>query len=515
MQFIEIRRKLLEHANRQPNKTALVFPDDDRSVNYAQFADDVAAVAATLSSKGVGRQTRVAILLPNSYQTVLAWFATNILGGIECPLGYFLEAESVAKQLELIDPDIVIAERSKWSADFSDPDILTLLIDDVAGDDLAEFVGTDRIDLDSVDDAWQRADDTVAIFATSGTTGIPKGVTIPRRYASETSWTWIRLAAAVPDDVMYNPLSLWHGNTQFMTVLAALDLGATAVVPRKFSASRFWEHVRTYGVTTVNYHASMLGILLKRGIDPTQMGRSMRLMVGGGCPATTLEEFERETGVRILELYGLTEFMLTLSNAIDTRRVGSCGRVTDNFEVQVVDENDEPVPVGTAGQLVIRPRVPSASFGGYWRNEHATVSATRNLWFHTGDIVQMDNDGYVFFIDRAGNYIRKSGENIPASSIEETAKRCAWVEEAAAVGVPGEFGDEDIKLVVVPGAAQGSVEALLDVLSRELPPYAVPRYIEIRDRLPMNSSLRVVKGELRSIDAAEVIDTRSIRETKV
>lgn len=503
---ISIRDRLVELSTTAPADAALQFPDDGLSIDYATLTRDVSRTVRLLESIGVKRGDRVAMLLPNCYETVLIWYACDIIGAIECPLNFFADESVLSKQIEMLDPTVVFATEGVWTPLLSATvPARTHLLQDDSPTSFYELIGDlTGPSLSAIDLSWQDESDPVVIFGTSGTTGVPKGAMLSRRNATETARTWIKLTDATSDDVLFNPLSLWHGNTQFMTVLGALELGTSAVIPRKFSASRFWSQVAETGTTTVNYHASMLGILLKRGI-PEDVEHRVRILVGGGCDSGTIDRWTRATGVEVLELYGLTEYMLSLSNPRSAPKPDSCGPVTWNFEARVVDDHDHPVSAGEAGELLLRPKYPYCGLLGYWNDDAATVKANRNLWFHTGDIVVMDDDGYVFFKDRKGDFIRISGENVASRDIETVAMSCDWVEEAAAVGVRGEFADEVVKLLVVP-RAEPDIDDLVVRLERNLPKYAVPRYLEVRDALPLNSSQRVRKGLLRGESNETAID---------
>jgi crotonobetaine/carnitine-CoA ligase len=510
---LSVHERLTHWNEATRDKVALAFPDDDQEVTYGELCSDVARMANLLKGLEGRRSARVAIYLPNQYELVVTWLAADVAGLIECPLNFFLGPSAIAGQIELIEPAVIVADAVAWAAVPYSGNAHVVEVGALDPPPPGQRVQVEGLydqaaDLSAFDVEHHVNSDVVSILGTSGTTGRPKGAMVSRHYASETARTFQRLSGASSNDVLYNPLSLWHGNTQYMAVLAALDLGASAVIPRKFSASRFWDQVARSGATIVNYHASMLGILLKRGVAGVP-SHNVRLVVGGGAAALTVLDFQRATSIEVLELYGLTEFMLSLSNRRGDYREGSCGQVTPNFQGMLVDVDDNPVPIGVEGELVLRPNRPLVSFSGYWNNPAAMVQATRNLWFHTGDIFVQDAEGYLYFRDRAGNFIRKSGENVAADSIERVALLHRQVDYAAAVGVPGDFADEEIKLVIV---TQGELmlPELIALLEAELPPYAVPRFIELRDSLPVNSSLRVQKGELRAGAAGRVVDIRAL-----
>jgi crotonobetaine/carnitine-CoA ligase len=177
---------------------------------------------------------------------------------------------------------------------------------------------------------------------------------------------------------------------------------------------------------------------------------------------------------------------------------GSCGRVNDTFEVCIVDENDELVPHGTVGEIVVRPRRPNVMFSGYWNNPEATLKVWRNLWHHMGDNGRVDELGNFFFVDRSKDVIRRRGENISSFEMETTFHEHPAIAEAAVHAVPSEFMEDDVKATIVLQPDVRLTEPELFEWARErIPRFALPRYIEFRIDLPKNASGRVLKFQLR------------------
>jgi crotonobetaine/carnitine-CoA ligase len=199
------------------------------------------------------------------------------------------------------------------------------------------------------------------------------------------------------------------------------------------------------------------------------------------------------------ESYGQTECVPVFNNPIDgVRRAGSMGRPVSDLEVALLDQHDNPVPQGTAGEICLRPLTNHSMFAGYWRKPEATVAATTHLWYHTGDNAYLDPDGYYWFLDRKKDAIRRKGENVSSVELEAAIERHHKISDVAVHGVPSDSSEEEIKAVIV--LANGtavSAEELYAFFSANLPYYAVPRYVEIVDELPRNSIGRVLKYRLR------------------
>jgi crotonobetaine/carnitine-CoA ligase len=216
---------------------------------------------------------------------------------------------------------------------------------------------------------------------------------------------------------------------------------------------------------------------------------------------TELAEFNRRFGTRTCTVYNMTEVSVPITSGWIESQSGSCGRLRagyPGYEVRIVDRFDRPLRHGLAGEAVVRTSEPWTLNGGYLGMPQATADAWRNGWFHTGDILRMDPDGQFYFVDRAKDAIRVRGENVSSFEVESEVLAHPAVTECAAVAVPGEYGDDDIKVFVVqrPGDVVTSWE-LLAFLQPRMARHMLPRYVEFLDELPKNWRLRVRKDVLR------------------
>jgi crotonobetaine/carnitine-CoA ligase len=203
--------------------------------------------------------------------------------------------------------------------------------------------------------------------------------------------------------------------------------------------------------------------------------------------------------MKLVEVYGMTEAPMMCENRLDDRKIGAAGKESMTYEVRIVDDQDEEVPRGTPGQIVARPKFPDALFSGYYKRPDATVEAWRNLWFHSGDRGMMDEDGFVFFIDRMKDNIRRRGENISSWEVESVVNTHPDVVEGAAYGVASELSEQEVMVAVV--RTEGSTlapEELLDFCQGKMSHFAVPRYVRWMDALPKNHAQRVQKFALRN-----------------
>jgi crotonobetaine/carnitine-CoA ligase len=212
------------------------------------------------------------------------------------------------------------------------------------------------------------------------------------------------------------------------------------------------------------------------------------------------EAFERRFNCRIVEVYGATETgVVTMTPPGERRRVGSCGKPnTETFDVMIVNDRDEPVAPGEVGEIVVRPKRPYAMLTAYYNNPEATAEAFRNLWFHTGDNARADADGYLHFVDRKKDAIRRRGENISSAEVEALLNRHPSILESAVIAVPSELGEDDVRAVVVlKEGARIAAEELWAFCDEHMPRFWVPRYIEFRQEMPKTPSQKIQKYLLR------------------
>ena len=273
----------------------------------------------------------------------------------------------------------------------------------------------------------------------------------------------------------------------------------TAAFDERFHASNYWEVAAGFGATHISLLISMINVLFKQPERPTDRGHRVRTALTAGTTKAVWQEFERRFGLTIIELYGMTECgCTTLMNPPGAIRVGSVGTPLSFVEADVVDDDDRPVADGERGELVVRPRAPFTMFSGYVGKPEKTIEAWRNLWFHTGDYVTRDSDGYYYFVDRKKDVIRRRGENLAPYDVETVLNRHPAVFESVVVGVPSPLGEEDVKAFVQlrPGATAAPRE-LFEFCVAELPFFMVPRYLEFLDEIPKTANQKSQRYVLR------------------
>jgi crotonobetaine/carnitine-CoA ligase len=489
------------------------------TVSYADAHLESSRLASVLAELGIGAQDTVATLLGNGPEILANWFATAKLGAIEVPLNPVFRGASLEYLLNHCEAKVLLVDGARLEALAHLGDRLThlqTLI--VVGAPQAEIPWTVLPYADAVAAAepLERPDvdpgELLAVLYTSGTTGHPKGVIESHRCAMHWGVNYAEHMQLGPEDTNYLFPPLFHTMSQFMGVVPALLTGGRVAVREGFSASRFWHHCREDRVTLFNFTGGVLSFLWKQPERPDDADNPVTRALGVPIPDDLYPGFESRFGVTLLPCFGTSESNVVSFSRPGAVRRGSSGRPIDAFEVRIVDDDGAEVARGERGEIVTRPRHPDSMMRGYYRRPEATVTAFRDLWYHTGDLGYRDEDGYLFFVDRKKDAIRRRGENISSFEIERVIDRLPEVLESAAVGVPSEHGEEEVKLVVVlqPGAEldAAAVWAYCEV---EMAPFMVPRFIEFRDALPRTQTERVRKFELREAGVhAGVLDREAV-----
>jgi crotonobetaine/carnitine-CoA ligase len=493
----------------------------DSAWTYAETLDETATVAHGLGALGVAKGSSVCVLLPNCPELVLSMLSIAWLGAVEVPINTAYKGEMLRHQIDDSEAAAVIVHA----------DLLPRLLDVlptlsrvrdvvVVGSTVPTGEQPNFLPWEQLRSRGQRAprepmapSDTSAIMYTSGTTGRSKGVVVTHRHASSFALDWADSVGFGREDVLYTPLPLFHSIARTLGVLPTLLTGAEICIVERFSASRFWDDVRAFDATVVHGIFGMIPILLNQ--PPGDRDRDHRVRswyIGSSAMAAP---FRERFGVDVIEVYGATETGIVTRHPAGADVVpGSCGRPNDaTYDVDIFDDEDDPVGVGEIGEIVVRPIRSFTMLTEYFRNPEATAEAFRNLWFHTGDYGRRDDQGYIYFVDRKKDAIRRRGENISSAEVEAAVNTHPAVLESAAVAVPADIGEDEVKICVVlrPGAELDEAQ-FIGFLNDALPYFMVPRFVEIFDELPKTPNGKVQKMILRSAGDSGITDATWDRE---
>jgi carnitine-CoA ligase len=345
--------------------------------------------------------------------------------------------------------------------------------------------------------------DISCIIYTSGTTGPSKGSMQSYNYFCNLAKARLKSCPATAEDITFTPMPLFHNNALATGIAGTIISGGRIVIAPRFSVSNFWPEIERSGATIVSIVGAMATLLAEAPDNEWSKHCYGQVHTVRGVPFSdrVKEAWKTRFGARFVGSndYGMTEAaVVTWLPGGAYAAPNSSGKRYADFDVRIVDDNDVELPLGTPGEIVIRPNKPNIMFQGYWRRPEATVAVMRNQWFHTGDIGKFDEDGFLYFVDRKKDYLKRRGENISSFEMEVALKAHPAILEVAVHAVPSQFGDDDVKVTAVlrPGAELDARSYCLWIVER-VPYFAVPRYIEFRETLPKNPQEKILKYKLR------------------
>lgn len=481
---------------------------NDRVLSYGSAPKIAASYAAKLIDTGVKPGDRIITFVSSRIELIELWLGAAWAGAILVPLNIAYRGEQLRHSIETARPTLIFTEQ-----DLIEP--LRAVPDAVAAvKRVFVFTEQEQINLPSmgavkvekfVHDGRQiepyqaHPGDDAAILYTSGTTGPSKGVLCPH---AQFYWYAVHTAESLnikQNDVLFTVLPFFHINA-LNSLWQAMLYGATYSFADRFSASRFWEQASGNGATITYLLGAMAQILLKRPASELDQTNTIRAALCPATPEETVFEFQDRFGVKLSEGYGSTETSLVFSNLIGGHAPGSMGRLVDGFEARIVDENDCDVEDGQPGELLIRHREPFSMSNGYFGNPTATLKSWKNLWFHTGDrVLRNPETGIYSFLDRLVDAIRRRGENISSWEVENALMSYPDIEVAAVVGVPSDLGSEEDVMAFIVARRGCAVEpaSVIEFLKSRLAYFAIPRYWEMLDAMPVTPNGKIKKHTLR------------------
>ncbi len=486
------------------------------TVTAAELVDVSSRLASSLRSMGVSQGDRVATLIENSIEAVFAWWGIILAGAIAVPVNTAYKGQYLRHQLADSGSKVVIV-----AAEFLDRlEAVAATIESVQhvviiSDTRSAIAGTatslwsELLTSDATLPAiTTKPSDLGTFIYTGGTTGLSKGCMLSHNYhealTRQIGVCWERNA----DDVVWTPLPLFHFNAITTAVIGPLVFGGRSAIYRRFSVSNFWPEMNRVGATITSTLGTM-AYLLAHDVDRPEMPRSgapeanttLRLLGAAPMPVEVDDIMKNRFGLTTFSAaYGVTEAsLISWQPPGGYNKPNAAGVINDEyFDVRIFDDEDNEVPRGDRGEIVIRPKRPEVMFAGYWGRPEVTVETSRNWWYHTGDIGIVDEDNFLFFVDRKADYLRRRGENIASFEVESIIMGHGQIADVAVHAVPSPLTEDDLKITAtrVEGATVTEEELFLWCVE-QLPYFALPRYIEFRSDLPRSPVGRVLKRELR------------------
>jgi crotonobetaine/carnitine-CoA ligase len=448
------------------------------------------------SACGITKGEHVAVMMSNGPEFFWTIWGLAKIGAVVVPLNTAAKGDLLRYFIAQSD-SIAVVVGADWAARIAEVAPSLQAVRHYLAPDMAAFAGQPATSLP----VPVRHDDPAFIMYTSGTTGPSKGVVSPHAQAHEVGRHLTQHFCYTPNDVLYTCLPLFHGNALWYTCYAALWADAAIALAPRFSLSGFWNDVKRMGATQFNALGAMTNLLLKQPPNPAERDHCVRQTMILPLTPQTYRDVSARFGVQVTSLYAMTEtFPVTMFTAEDPAEKGaSAGRPRGLADIAIMDDQDRKLPAGAVGEICVRPMEPWIMTTGYYKQAEATVSAFRNMWFHSGDRGTLDEDGYLTFVDRTKEAIRRRGENISAFEVEMLISRHPDVMEVAAVPIAAELSEDEVMVFVV---ARPDVsltpEAIVKFCDGIMPYFMVPRFVEIIDSLPKTASEKIEKYKLKA-----------------
>lgn len=495
-----LREFLEARAAASPEKVFLFSERDGRRFTYAQFDAAVNRAANMLHAHSIAKGDVVSLLMPNSAEYVIAYFACFKIGALAGPVNSLLKPEEMAYVVGNSEAKLLLynSEFAPHVEEIRDdlPALRRSLVFDDEPEATSEFADAPE---DWRETGIDSGDEAIIIY-TSGTTGKPKGCLLTHANLLANARQIVEWLGFTEDERLLTIMPLFHMNAVSVTTMSALYAAGSTIVSPRFSASRFWQIVSDYRITSFGSVATMLSMLIAtypEGVPAGLSTEQLRFAMCGSAPvpAEVLRRFEETFGCLVIEGYGLSESTCrsTFNPPDARRRAASCGMSIGN-ELRIVDEEDNDVPVGAEGEIVLRGE---NIFKGYFRNEEATRRAFRGGWFHTGDVAYRDAEGFFYIVDRKSDMIIRGGENIYPREIDELLYKHRAVAEAAAFGVPDElYGEEVAAFVVLKAGGAAGEDEIVAYCREHLADFKCPKTVRIVESLPKGPTGKILKREL-------------------
>ena len=494
---------------------------EGQALTYADAEAATNRYARGFAELGITRGAKVAVMLPNCPEFLWIIWGLGKLGAIAVPLNTAAKGEQLSYFLRQSDSEWLCTDAAslpRFTGALREVEAIKGILalggdasDDLGSsfagrriEELSEFTGLPSGPLDL--DYSVEAHDPHLIMYTSGTTGPSKGAVCPHSQGLAVGRQMAEHTGYRDSDILYTCLPLFHGNALWYTVYAALWAEASVALYPRFSARSFWDEIRESRATVFNALGAMANIIWQMPPSPRDRDHAVRTCMLVPTSQDLVEGFAERYGIAVTSVYAATEnCAVTVYGPDDPRsKAPSAGRVRDYMAVEIVDEDGYPLPANEVGQIRIRPNEPGSIMTGYYNMPEATVASTRDLWFHSGDRGFLDEDGYLFFVERAKESIRRRGENISAFEIESILCKHEHIVEAAAVPVPSELSEDDVAVYIVskPGSSP-QLEELVQYCVDNMAYFMVPRYWAVVDELPKTASQKIEKYKLKTTAATD------------
>ena len=516
-----------QKADENGKRICLVF-QDGREYSYRDIDLLSSNIAKNLLRKGFKKSDKIAIFAYNSPEWILAYFGILKAGCVPVTVNTAFVKDPLIYNLQMTDVKSIFID-SRLLKNFSDVESALDSIESVfiIGNS-EQNIGSIKAKIDyfhNLTAASVSSDhdvklpeligrDPSAMILTSGTTGRSKVVVESNAQFIATALDMIDAGGVDSDSRVYVYLPLFHIMALDLAVISAILANSTIYLVEKFNPSSFWKDINRFSISHFHAVGPIFEMLIKQ--DPSPEEKNHGTIVAIAYSSKEIWNMAEERfGIRITGGYGGTEAGIPVTSPYSEviNRVnppGSCGKGTPPYEVAIVDEHGFPVGHGVSGEIVIRPRLPWVTFLEYYKMPSETLEAFSGLWFHTGDLGKYDNRGYIYFVDRAKDSIRRRGENISSFEVEQIILKLDGVLEVAVYPVPSDIGEDDVMLSLSRKNQDLSAEHIVDYCLENMPTFWVPNFVRFLDSLPKTPTGRIEKYKLRKEGITR--DTHNMQE---
>ncbi|MHB1418448.1 MAG: class I adenylate-forming enzyme family protein [Bacillota bacterium] len=503
---MNVAQALFITASRQPKHPAILH--NDEVITYKQLLDDVERLAGSMAGLGIKPGDRVAIFMGNYPEYITSYFAVLTIGASVVPINPIYQSPEVSFIVNNAKAVAIIADTGYMgtlrNARF---DTVKHMILAGAGEypgalRLSDMVSCGGPGFTPID---RLPGDTAQIIYTSGTTGVPKGAMITHANLEWMSMICRDTFQLKPEDRVVCVLPLFHAYAKVQAMLTPVTAGATIILISKFEPGTVMRQMVTRKAT-IFFGVPTMYVMFVNSPEVEEYDFSnLRVAVSGGASIAVevIHKVREKMGLEICEGYGLTEstVMSTMNPYHGMKKIGSIGLPIPDVQIIIVDEENQEVPAGQTGELLVRgPNIMK----GYYNNLEATAAALRDGWLHTGDVASIDEDGYFYIVDRKKDMIIRGGFNVYPREIEEVIFTHSKVAEVAVIGVPDPvFGEESKAFIVLKGGEQASGNEIIEFCRSRLARYKVPKFVAFVNTIPKTSTGKIDKKALRAMNTEE------------
>jgi len=512
--FNSVAEMIVDRVRLHPDAPHIYYYD--QTITYAQTNERANKVANYLKAQGVKKGDVVSVMILNAPEIYYSMFGAQKLGAVAGAINYALKGPEIAYVLDDSQPKAVFVG-SNFMKDFAagyalashKPIVVEVKTDSEHNENIARTTLDEILASYPADEALvpQNPDDPFLLLYSSGTTGNPKGILSSNRAQLAVVKSIMHTGIFEGNDVMMIVMPMFHTNPICVWSYTIMYASATVCIRKQFSPADFWPSVLQYGVTIAMGVPAMYSYIYNSA-DPDTIDRSklkLKYAVCGAAPLPVelIKGFKDRFDVNILEGYGLTEVigLSTLNPPLGTKKPGSIGMAVPGQPLEIMDDGNNILPRGERGEICTYGEF---NMIGYLNKPEATAETVKNGWLHTGDVGYMDEDGYIYIVDRKKDMINRGGENIYPREIEIAIEANPKVGEVAVIGIPDRHLGERVKAFVVPRPGENLTEdEIKDFLKDKLAKYKQPEYVEVTNNIPRNPTGKILKQELKKMEQAK------------